>query len=270
MPVIVIANTKGGVGKSTLTIHLTAGLQAQGRRLNLVDLDQGQHTAARFFEARTRTLNGSAVGAVEAHALRTGISRPFAERAHELQARLQRVVDEARHTGDTVLIDLPAGDSPALAAALRLADVVLTPINDSLLDLATIEDGDGEVGALGRAVREARQARKARDQGDFAWALVLNRLSPLASRNRAKVEERIAELAAPWRFTVAGRLTERTIYRELFENGLTLVDLFAAEGKEDAPTGSSLAAQRELRALFDNLGLPQTGPLEGPAPIAAE
>ena len=269
MPVIVVANTKGGVGKSTLTIHLTAGLQAQGRSLCLVDLDHGQHTSSRFFEARRRTLNGSAVGSVEAHAMHLGINRPYAERAHEMGTRLQRLIDEAKVAGRTVLIDLPAGDTPALAASLRVADIVLTPVNESMMDLATIEDTAGEAGALGQAVRAARQARMTRGQGDFAWALVLNRMATLSSRNRERVESRIGALAKTWTFTVAGRLTERVIYRELFENGLTLVDLFGAEDGEDAAAGSALAAQRELRFLFDNLGLPVTGPLRQSPPVAA-
>ena len=50
--VIVVGNEKGGAGKSTLAIHIVAGLMAGGRRVAVIDLDLRQQSLARFFANR--------------------------------------------------------------------------------------------------------------------------------------------------------------------------------------------------------------------------
>src|SRR3984885_1172405 len=43
--IIVVANSKGGVGKSTLAVHLTAWLHEQGHSVTLADCDT-QHSSS--------------------------------------------------------------------------------------------------------------------------------------------------------------------------------------------------------------------------------
>src|ERR1700753_2780305 len=50
--VIVVANEKGGTGKSTLSIHISVALLKAGFRVSTIDLDTRQRTLTRFFENR--------------------------------------------------------------------------------------------------------------------------------------------------------------------------------------------------------------------------
>ncbi len=49
--IIVIANSKGGVGKSTLAVHLATWLHRQGHRVTLADCDTQQSSSEWFREA---------------------------------------------------------------------------------------------------------------------------------------------------------------------------------------------------------------------------
>ena len=50
--VIVVGNEKGGAGKSTIALHLTAALLHTGARVGVIDLDLRQRSIGRFFANR--------------------------------------------------------------------------------------------------------------------------------------------------------------------------------------------------------------------------
>ena len=80
-------------------------------------------------------------------------------------------------------------------------------------------------------------------------------MSTLESRNKRKVGGALAELSRRIGFRVIPGFSERVIFRELFLNGLTLMDL-----REDGPiamTLSHIAARQELRDMIRALSLPE-------------
>lgn len=112
MPVIVIANPKGGVGKSTLATNLAGCLARQGHRVMLGDIDQQQSSRAWL------SLRPAGLPAIEAWDVGPDrIARPPRGITH-------------------VVLDTPAGISPEqLQRALRIADRVVVPLQPSMFDI---------------------------------------------------------------------------------------------------------------------------------------
>ncbi|WP_448582896.1 division plane positioning ATPase MipZ [Thermaurantiacus sp.] len=243
--IVVLANEKGGTGKSTVAVHVAVALAAHGRRVRLLDLDHRQRTSARYLENRA------------GHARKHGLDVP--QPAFDVLAEgSDPAAAVAAQDADVVILDTPGRDSAEGRRALTLADIVVTPLNDSFVDFDLIGRVDPETFRLQRpsfyaeTIWKARQARARLDGGSVDWVVLRNRLSALEARNRRRVGTALAELAPRVGFRVVPGLSERVIYRELFPSGLTLLDLAHIDG----PSMSHVAARAELRdllaALFPN------------------
>ena len=117
MRTLAIISQKGGVGKSTLAVHVATEAQTQGQRVLLLDLDP----------------QGSAME----WANRRGDLPPDVSGANP--ASVAKEVEQAKTDGyDLVVIDTaPHADHAALQAA-RVADTVVIPCRPSTFDLAAI------------------------------------------------------------------------------------------------------------------------------------
>jgi chromosome partitioning protein len=124
METLAIVATKGGVGKSTLAVHLAAAAQADGLRVLLLDLDQ-QGSAWQWSKDRARL--ASTHGSWFKTPL--DVRRVF---ANDLGEEIER----AETAGyDLVIIDTPPhADFPAARAA-EVADLVLMPTRPGYFDL---------------------------------------------------------------------------------------------------------------------------------------
>ena len=117
MQVIAFENQKGGVGKTTLALHLATAFAVAGRNTLVIDLDP-QASAAEWKDARAA--DTPPVMAVPA-------------------ARLVKVIEETKKIGTEVLIldTAPHSEGTALAAA-RSADLILVPCQPSIMDLRAL------------------------------------------------------------------------------------------------------------------------------------
>jgi chromosome partitioning protein len=144
MPVIVVANPKGGVGKSTFATNLAGYYASQGHKVMLGDIDVQQSSRAWL-------------------ALRPATLPPIA--AWELIDG--HVVKPPRGTTHVVL-DTPAGlDGVRLQETMRIADKVIVPLQASIFDiLATqaflekllAQRGKAKIGVLGMRVNVRTKA----------------------------------------------------------------------------------------------------------------
>jgi chromosome partitioning protein len=83
-----------------------------------------------------------------------------------------------------------------------------------------------------------------------------NRLSNLDAKNKRAVAEVVEAISKRVKCKIAPGFSERVIFRELFLQGITLVDLNRVEEKQQL-TMSHIAAKQELRSLLSFLKIEQ-------------
>jgi len=246
---IVFANEKGGSGKSTTAVHVAIALAAAGRRVAALDMDTRQRTFGRYLDNRAamaKTL-GRELPTVRYETFDAAKSGPVTERIEALAA-----------DADVIVVDTPGSDSEQVRAAISSADTLVTPINDSFVDLDLIGQVHPETFKVTRPsfyaeiVWDARKVRAKADGATVDWVVLRNRLQHLDSRNMKRVATALGELSKRVGFRTIPGLSERVIFRELFPKGLTLLDL-AAIGE---PGIGHIAARQELREMVSSFALP--------------
>ena len=162
---------------------------------------------------------------------------------------------------DAVVVDTPGRPDPAARRAHAHADVLITPLNDSHVDLDLI--GRLEAGSRLRArpgvyaemVWKQRMVRAGAGRRALDWIVMLNRVRQVDSRNTREVRSLLQDLSRRFAFNIAPGFGERTIFREMFPDGLGLMDL-RRPGVERTLSMSHVAARNEVRRLLDMLGVP--------------
>ena len=135
--IVVIGNEKGGSGKSTTTVHLIAGLLHAGFRVGCIDMDVGQETLTRFLENRRRARDAgdTALKMPELCSLSTSGLDSIAEANSENQVMVDAAVAQLDQTNDFIVIDTPGSANALSRYGHSLADTLITPLNDSFVDL---------------------------------------------------------------------------------------------------------------------------------------
>jgi len=248
--IIVLGNEKGGTGKSTTAVHIAVALASAGVNVGAIDLDARQRSFARYIENRTAT------------AKRRGLVLPSPETMvigeTEGVAGLSAALRGWGAGKQAIVIDTPGRHGPLSEAALARADTLITPINDSFVDLDLLGHVDPETWKIkapsfyAELVWETRKKRAKADGGTVDWIVLRNRIASLEARNMRRIIAALKELSKRVGFRPLPGLSERVIYREMFPQGLTLMDVAAME----EASLSHVAARQELRELVAALALP--------------
>jgi chromosome partitioning protein len=179
--IIALANSKGGVGKSTVAVHLSVWLAEHGLKVALVDADvQGSST-------------------VWLHEAAAGIKILRLQTPDDVLDQIPRAQAEF----DQIVVDGPAGLSEVTRSILLLADTAVLPCGPSILDLRAVTD----------AIRVVRQVQRIR-QGAPQAVLVPNKLQ-VQYRLSNEFLETVKSLEIP----TAGGLRLRQAYADAAGQG---------------------------------------------------
>jgi chromosome partitioning protein len=130
MPVIVVANPKGGVGKSTLSSNMAGYFASQGHAVMLGDVDR-QQSSRLWLTLRPATLPAIQSWDVS----KDQIARPPKGTTH-------------------IVLDTPAGlHGKGLEAVMKLADKVIVPLQASVFDIYATQDFISDLAERKRADR---------------------------------------------------------------------------------------------------------------------
>ena len=228
---IVFANEKGGTGKSTTAVHTAIALAASGHKVGVLDLDHRQRTTTRYLENRDSTMRRLEKAIPQAR---------FEVLEDQTEQALAAAIERLSADNDVLVIDTPGRDDTIARAAILRADTLVTPMNDSFVDLDLIGQVHPDTFKITRPSFYAELIWNSRTQRAKAtgksvdWVVLRNRLQHIDSHNLRRVGAALDELARRVGFRVIPGLGERVIYRELFPKGLTLLDLDDVRTKAQA------------------------------------
>jgi len=185
MKTIVIANQKGGSGKSTITVHLAAAAEHAGDGPVVISDTDPQGTAADWFNQRKKA----------------GIDTPrYAPLAlAELDGRVAALNDAG---AAYLFIDTAPSIGAVNAELFALADIILIPLNPTPADLR----------ALVKGLPLVRQSGK-------PFQFVLTRVRPNLRNN-----DGAAVALDALGLVLTTRMHERVIYAETFAHGKTALE----------------------------------------------
>jgi chromosome partitioning protein len=268
-------------------MHIIVALLKAGKRVASFDLDLNQLTLTRYLGNRHEWVRKHEQKLelpdhypvreeVHGTTLRQFVSRlKNIGRAHKRDfigssalshsADLRQFISQLKkigraHKHDFIVIDTPGGVQHLSLIVHGMADTLITPINDSLIDLDVLvameqSDLEPQPSVYAKMVWRALEARRKVTGRTTDWIVVRNRLESVESSNQHQITQVLDVIQRTVGFRVAHGLLERPVYREFFAAGLTVLD--PIEGFESVAVPARLEVQNLIReiGLIDEAGL---------------
>lgn len=254
--VIVVGNEKGGSGKSTVAMHVAVGLLRLGFRVGTIDLDSHQATLTSYMKNRWRaaSISKDKIPAPEhIHVSRGNSGLDVFENRDRERSWVEGAIEDLSTRHDFVVIDTPGSDRFMSVVGHSYANTLITPVNDSFLDLDLLAKIDPRTmrmtqpGVYTEMVWDLRRQREKMYGQSLNWFVMQNRLGQQEGDIRPASRRVAEELQWALGFLLAPGFAERPIYRELFLQGLTLLDI--REGDKHTLSLANINARQEVRNL---------------------
>jgi chromosome partitioning protein len=256
--VIVVGNEKGGSGKTTIAIHVAVALMKAGWRVATIDLDSRQRSFTRIIENRRAWAShiGRNLEIPNHVCIAEQGDNPTAEDDAAAAHAFLDTVDELARSSSFIVIDTPGSKTHLAHLVHAMADTLITPLNDSFIDLDVLGVVDPEtfrVSGTSHYAKTVTAALARRSQFNSVptdWIVLRNRLSMIATRNKRLVGEGLHELSHLLNFRCIEGLGERMIFREFYPRGLTALDDVNEATLGTRPTLSHVTARHEVTNLL--------------------
>lgn len=249
--IVVVANEKGGTGKSTLSMHLAIKLLYENFKVAVIDLDGRQGSLTKYIENRRRFC---AQNKISLPSPVHYVFEPIAKEANKKE--IEDLIAELSSRFDAIIIDTPGGKNYLFDLAHKHLHTLITPIGDSLIDLSAIADINPENGEIIKSghyaefVWETKKKLAAKNLPYLNWVVCGNKTTTLRSKNKELVFSKLKNISKLYGFRFTEGLKDRVIYKELFLDGLTILDM-SSPSLHRRMNMSHLAAKMELNTLTE-------------------
>ena len=255
--IIVFGNEKGGSGKTTTAFHVAVVLLKSSYKILIIDADIRQKSFTRYLENRKQAIQNNNISLEIPEIF--NISDEILNNIDEKSSELKKILEEKKKEFDFIIIDTPGHYNKLSKALHEQADVIVTPVNDSFLDLDLLGQvnsddlSNSKVGVYSNMVFDCKKQKAFKDKKEIEWYVIRNRISGTTTINMQNIEEAINKLSAKYGFKVISGFGDRVIFKELFLDGLTLSD--AGLSPKVRMNLSLIAARQELREIMKQINI---------------
>lgn len=260
--IIVFGNEKGGSGKTTTAMHTIIGLLNMGFDVASIDIDERQQSLSRYIENRKRTkekFNNDKILMPEHFEISQDASKKNSIQDNEDNfISLLKDLDKFKF----IIMDAPGNNTKISEIAHSYADLVITPVNDSFIDLDLLAkikiNQNREMDMVSPGIYSSmffsqKLKRASRNKQEIDWIVVRNRLSAMDLLNKRNVDFVLRQISKKLGFRIVPGFGDRVIFKELFLQGLTVIDENLVTKVRATP--SIVSARKELRDFIAALNL---------------
>ena len=215
--IIVISNEKGGTGKSTISMHLAIRLLQDGFTVSTFDLDGRQGSLSKYIENRRRFCEGQ------------NINLPIPDHTRIYPEENPYLISQARDS---------------------LGSLIQQKINSVDADIDYKTDRILKPGHYSNFIWDIKKYLASQGKPYLNWIVTGNKLSSFNSKNKTAIFSHLERLSKIYGFRLFSGFKDRVIYKELFLEGLTVLDM-NDEALKMKMTVSHIAAKREINALAE-------------------